>query len=200
MRKKIRMNKKGSIIVATLGFIVMAISFLAFSWDIARLMYYRTYVRSLASTVALSMVHECSYPYHDTNNDVRVVLIYDGMTDVPTDYGNRRKAGVSYAKEIINKNISGADRSFSVEKVLVNPDISPTGVVRTNYDRFIIGSDGINGEVEVHIIGKVDMSFSFMGGHSILKGTAVAQPTGTVTTQQYQERDEQKLQFDIWNY
>ena len=71
--------------------------------------------------------------------------------------------------------------------------LSPGSV---NKRRFEVGSDGINGEVEVHITAKVDLFFLPVKQATIHE-SAIAQPSATLTRHYEIIWEEQKLFLNI---
>lgn len=197
---KIIKNKRGSIILVTIFFILMSISFLGFSYDIARIMYYKTYTRNLASVMALSTVNECGYVYHDAQNGARVVIVHNPNSK-PLNYKGKYYANNEYIRILYEKNKSGMDQTYHVnpDQILINPlhirDAVITDAIDTN--RFEVGSDGVNGEVEIHITAEVDLYFlktPFRGKMKIHE-FAIAQPTATAVSNYEVLREEQEVIF-----
>lgn len=156
--KILKIRRKGAILILSLAYIMILISFLAFSYDVSRVIYYRMYTRNLASAIGISIVNETSYSYHDDVNGPRAILVYDASV-IPLEHKdnwNRKYANNKYARELKNM-INDYDGSYEAKEVYLNP----SGNLNVpNTPRFIKGmADGINGEVEVIIKGEVKMLF-----------------------------------------
>lgn len=197
-------QKKGSIMIITLFFITMSIAFLGFAYDVARVMYFKTYTKNLASVIALSIVNECGHVYHDNVNGARVVIVHDAQSRPLKDYRSPYYADKRYVKEVFNRNKNGMDVSYHVDpdrNILLNPYYTSSGNVipgSINKSRFEVGSDGINGEVEVHITAKVDLYFlkSLFRNQVTIYESAIAQPKAYVTRHYEKIRDEQEIIFE----
>lgn len=204
-------KRKGSILIVTLFFILMSISFLGFAYDISRIMYYKMYTRNLASVVAMSIVNECGYAYHDKNSGARAIIIYDEES-VPVEYKDPiteknkytgKYANEDFAWELINRNKKGMDKTYNVTGVYLNPVQSPySWNIGKDKNRFLKGyTDGINGEVEVLIQAQVEMFFlkSWWGGkYATIQESAVAQPFAIEIEGSFKEKENQKKEY--WNY
>lgn len=60
-KNKFKINKKGSTLFILFAYIVFAITVLGFTYDLCRVMYYKTYLKNMSSTVALSTTNRCYY-------------------------------------------------------------------------------------------------------------------------------------------
>lgn len=200
-QKLYKFRKKGSILIVTLFYVLMALAFLGFSYDVARIMYLKSYTRNLASVIALSIVNECGHVYQDSVNGARVVIVHDVESRPLKDYKSPYYADKRYVKEIFNRNKSGMDKTYHVDPdkdILLNPYYTSSGNVipgSINKRRFEVGSDGINGEVEVHITAKVDLFF-LPGRQATIHESAIAQPSATLTRHYETIREEQKIIFE----
>jgi len=201
-------RKKGDIMIITLFFIIMSIAFLGFAFDVARVMYFKTYTKNLASVIALSTVNECGYVYQDTANGARVVIVHDSASKPLKGYQSKYYADKRYIKEIYNKNKNGMDVTYHVDpskNILINPYHTSSGnAIPGSIDkkRFEIGSDGINGEVEIHVTAKVDLYFlkNIFRDQVTIHESAVAQPTAFVTKNYEQIRDEQEIYYEYYDF
>lgn len=210
MKQKVKKySKKGSILFITLGFLVASISFLCFAYDVARVMYLKSYTRNLASVMALSIVNECSFVYHDNINGPRVVIVNDAASRPMKGYKGKYYADHNYVKVLYDKNKAGMEKNYYINPrtdIILNPNYNASGQIlsTTNKKRFEIGADGKNGEVEVHIKATVDMlflkNFPFSKKKVIIRESATAQPTAEVTKSYEQIRDEQKIIFEWWKW
>lgn len=209
LKKIKKSHKKGSILIVTLAFVVMSIMMLGFSYDIARVMYFKSYTKNLASVMALSIVNESGFAYHDIANGARVIIVYDSFSR-PKKGFNGKYANSQLVTTLYNKNKDGMDKTYHVDpnkNITLNPYYTSSGTIipgSTNTKRFEIGADGINGEVEVHITAKVDLYFlqSIFQKQITIHESAIAQPTAYVTKYYEKLRDEQQIQFEyeIWNF
>lgn len=198
--------KKGSFLLVALGVCMMAISFFGFAYDVARVMYYKSYIRNLASVMALSIANECSYTYHDSVNGALSVIVPDAAAR-PKDYKGKYYANQAYVKVLYDLNKKGMDKTCHIDPVkdiILNPYYSSNGTIlpSTNRKRFDIGSDGLNGEVEVHITARVDLLFlkTFYKKQAIIRASAIAQPLGNATSSSVRIRDEQRIVFEWWRW
>ena len=195
-------NKKGSIFIITLFVILVFITILGFAYDISRIMYYKSYTKNLASVMALSIVNECGHVYHDKNNGARVVIIHKPQIK-PKDYKGKYYANKEFIKVLYDKNKKGMDEHYHVDPnsdILINPTyINNERMLKiTDTDRFEVGADGINGEVEIHITARIDLYFLRIPfkNQIIIHESAIAQPTATVMASYEQLREEQEILFD----
>lgn len=201
-------RKKGDIMIITLFFIIISITFLAFAYDVARIMYYKSYTRNLASVIALSTVNECGYVYQDTANGARVIIVHDAASKPLKGYKSPYFANKEFVKVVFNKNKSGMGNSYHVDpdkNIYLNPKHNASGNAipgTIDKDRFEVGSDGVNGEVEVYITAKVDLFFltSIFRNQVTIHESAVAQPKAYVTTTHEQIRDEQEIIFEYIDF
>lgn len=189
-----RIKRKRYVLITALFFSLMVISFLGFAFDISRVMYMKMYTRNLASAIAISIVNETSYAYHDVNSGARSILIYSDAV-VPLKYFDKygtntykgKYANNQYAKTLANMNKGGMDKGYSISKITLNGN---------NTDRFIIGADGKNGEVEVVINARMKFFFLNGGGYHYLQEEATAQAYASATGVVF-EQDDQKS--ENWN-
>lgn len=199
-----KFNKKGSILIVTVFFVMMSLTILGFAYDIARIMYFKSYTRNLASVIALSIVNECSHIYQDNVNGARVVIVHDAESRPLKGYSSPYYADKKYVKVIFDKNKNGMDKTYHVDpdkNILLNPYYTSSGNVipgSINKKRFEIGSDGINGEVEVHITAKIDLFFlqNVFRNQVTIHESAIAQPTAYITKSYEKIRDEQVIDFE----
>ncbi|QUH22019.1 hypothetical protein [Alkaliphilus sp. B6464] len=202
-------KRKGSIIIVSLFFILASIALFGFAYDISRIMYFKMYTRNLASAVAISIVNETGYSYHDKNSGARSILIYN-EDSVPIEYidpvtgMNNYKgkyANSTYAWELIKKNKDGMDKTLNITGVYLNPNVTLWGT-STNFSRFLTGhADGKNGEVEVLIEADMEMFFvrNWWGGkYHHIKERAIAQPFAIEIPGSDKEQENQKN--EEWNY
>ena len=188
------MRKKHYILITSLFFALAVLSLLAFAFDISRIMYSKMYTRNLASAIAVSIVNETSYAYHDVNSGARSILIYSPDV-VPLEffdeYGTNkyrgRYANTVYANDLINMNKSGMDKNYVIRSVRLNPG---------DTERFIAGADGKNGEVEVVLNARIKLFFLRNGGYHYIQEEATAQAYAKVTGEII-EKEEQKQ--ENWN-
>lgn len=54
-------SKRGNFLVATITFMWIAFAVLGYAWDLSRILYLKTYQRTLATDISLSMVNQCYY-------------------------------------------------------------------------------------------------------------------------------------------
>jgi hypothetical protein len=204
-KKIFKSRKKGDIMIITLFFILMSIAFLAFAYDVARIMYCKSYTRNLASAIALSTVNECGHIYQDDANGARVIIVHDRQTMPGKDYKGDYFADSTYANYVLSKNKSGMEKTYHIQNVMLNPKHNASGNVipySVDKDRFIVGSDGVNGEVEVYITAKIDLFFftSLFHKQITIHESAIAQPKAYVTTTHKQIRDEQEIIFQYFDF
>lgn len=206
-QKKRFRRKKGSVLFITLGLCIVSVIFFGFAFDIARIMYFKSYTRNLASAMALSIVNECAFAYHDSVNGARVVIVHDAASKPMTGYKGKYFADRNYVKVLYDKNKDGMDKTYHIDyrnDIVLNPYyISGGNVVnKTDKKRFEVGSDGVNGEVEVHITARVDLFFlqGLFQKHKIIRESAIAQPTAYATKSYQKIRDEQKITFEWWEW
>ena len=94
-----------------------------------------------------------------------MVIVHDAESRPLKDYRSPYYADKRYVKEVFNKNKMGMDATYYVDpdrNILLNPYYTSSGNAipgSINKSRFEVGSDGINGEVEVHITARVDLYF-----------------------------------------
>lgn len=200
-------RRKGSIVICTLFFITMSITLLGFAFDIARIMYFKSYTRHLASVIALSMVNECGHLYYDSENGARVVIV-SGANVRPKDYKGKYYANIEYAQELLKLNKVHEIKSYKINNgyIAINPQMSSFNPYmpqfhKVDYDEFVYKSkDGINGQVDVHITAEIEMFFlkSLYNGKKIIHENAIAQPRAEI--QQVNDgklREEQLIEF-VW--
>lgn len=186
-----KLKKKRYVLITALFFALAVIALMAFAFDLSRIMYAKLYTRNLASAVAISMVNETSYAYHDVNSGARSILIYSSEV-VPLEYFDKygvnkykgKYANTQYAKDLVNMNKSGMENGYSVTKITLNGG---------DAKRYVAGIDGKNGEVEVVLNAKIKLFFLHAGGYHYIQEEATAQAyataTGVVTEQEDQKNE-----------
>lgn len=69
-------SKRGNFLIATITFLWLAFAILGFSWDLSRILYLKTYQRTLASDISLSMANQCYYiPNNIFNANAQNVIV-----------------------------------------------------------------------------------------------------------------------------
>lgn len=189
------MRKKHYVLITSLFFALAVISLLAFAFDISRIMYAKMYTRNLASAVAVSIVNETSYAYHDVNSGARSILIHSREV-VPLEYYDKygvnkysgKFANTQYARELINMNKSGMEQDYVVTRITLNGG---------NPERFMTGTDGNNGDVEVILNARIKLFFLRGGGYHYLQEEATAQAYATAQGAIVEQDDQKKENWNI---
>jgi len=197
-----RFKRKGQILIMTLLVIPVFVVILGFSFDISRMMYQRMYTRNLASVVAISIVNETAYGYHTLTGGPGTYLIYNKDVipfELQGNY-NGELANKAYATRLVSMNEAGMSADYNVTGIYLNPityNNNQNVSIATDYKRFMQGSDGVNGEVEVVITATWDLFFinGILGKDQItVQESAVAQAyahvTGTELKEQTQFKEE----------
>lgn len=145
-------KKKGAMLIMTLGFLMVAFSFLGFSVDTARLLYYKVYNQNVANAVALSIVHETAVPYTDNNGNNKAFLVTSKTAKF--DLGNKMEF---YADnyDYIHRNITMKNDDDKSTYTPIRTRINPG-----QPSRYFTGKNSKNGEVLVEIYSKVDLLFT----------------------------------------
>lgn len=177
---KKQLNRKGTFIVSAFAFFMVSLVFCTFAWDTSRLLYYKIHNQNLASTIAISIVNESSHYESDSVGKKAkgyLVTRYHTQGIKPKGFNGRFADDTSLINYIKSLNVmSGGD--FRVTDVNVNSYLQ-------DKRRFIIGSDGVNGEIRVVTTMEVDLFFSKVGtmfgmsqssSKKVIKNIAVAQP------------------------
>lgn len=69
-------SKRGNFLIATITFLWLSFAILGFAWDLSRILYLKTYQRTLATDISLSMVNQCYYiPNNIFNVDAQNVIV-----------------------------------------------------------------------------------------------------------------------------
>lgn len=69
-------SKRGNFLVVTITFMWIAFAVLGYAWDLSRILYLKTYQRTLATDISLSMVNQCYYiPNSVFNVDAQNVIV-----------------------------------------------------------------------------------------------------------------------------
>ncbi|MFW6046386.1 MAG: hypothetical protein ACOCP4_01155 [Candidatus Woesearchaeota archaeon] len=189
--------KKGSAFIMTVLYLTVAISFLSFAVDTARLVYYRMYTKNLASSIGLSIVNECAYGYHDVENGARAVIVYDRQLAPPNYFEDDRfrqtALDSSLMDEILSKNGVNELKDYKVLNVNLNDG---------DYDRFEVGQDEINGEVEVTVTADIKVFFlqNILPYDFNIVNKAISQPNVHIIDDTLIERKKQEAEFEKYNF
>ena len=152
-KKRKFINKKGSTLFILFAFILLSLSILGFTYDLCRILYYKTYLKNLATTTALSMVNRCHYVTSGIDSSasdrVGVIIINDTYRDVMAkEAANIHRVGNDmWSDEDKTKALKAAyDYYFQIETTkipyYVTLEYARNGASGKNYTNIVI--DGNN--------------------------------------------------------
>lgn len=150
---KIHGNKrKGVFVMDSLFFCIFALTICVFSWDVSRLMYYKVYNQNLSSIFAISVVNESGYYMQDSTGEQTkgyLVTSHNAINGVPKGFSGSYADDPNFL-QIAMKSRNQPNSDCEIVDINLNDNY-------TDYDRFVTGSDGVNGEAKVKTTLKIKM-------------------------------------------
>lgn len=174
MKIKKNYKRKGTFILSGIVMFIVFLIFSIFSWDTARLLYYKVYNQNLASVMAISVVNESGHYLSDSTGTLTKGFLvtnhhYPGKR-YPKGFTGTAADDPNFIRDLQNKN-APTSNDYKIVKIDLNNNYK-------DYSKFVTGANGIHGEARITSTLEIDL---FLNNFVKLGGISSTQQTKRIT-------------------